>query len=105
MKPESMTEPADSPRVALRVALVGVAGPESTSDCGCRWKRVRDWHYRGATICGDVLTRFCPWHEWYSSLPVEQQREVAVQRRVEMRRLGRMPPHLEKEARARGLFS
>jgi hypothetical protein len=86
MKPESMKEPADSPNVALRAALVGVDGPESTSDCGCRWKRVRDWHYLGASISGDVIVRYCPWHVWYASLTDVQKREV-------------------KEARERGLFS
>ena len=43
----------------LREALRGVPGPEDATPCGCTWKRVSNWHYRGAILNGDILTKHC----------------------------------------------
>ena len=65
----------------LREALRGVPGPEDATPCGCTWKRVSNWHYRGAILNGDILTRHCAWHAWYATLPIEQQRIISRQQR------------------------
>ena len=83
------TEDSESPSRAtdhladVREAIALVPGEDSTSSCGCEWRRVaqRTFCYHGVWVSGDVLTRFCAYHAWYHEQPLEVQREVSRQDR------------------------
>lgn len=87
---EHTTEPPRSPIKALREALAEVPGEVSRSRCGCTWKRVEKFPWHGAVLHGDLLIRYCDWHEWYASLSPHQKRELSSQQR-QVRREGRPP--------------
>lgn len=63
--------------------VLGTRGERSRTSCGCLWVRTPPGGvaFRGVTISGDVLASRCEWHEWYSGLSLDQQREVERQRR------------------------
>jgi hypothetical protein len=75
------TEPVDSPIRALRESLASVAGKISRSACGCTWKKLHDHRVCGVVLRGDVLIRYCGWHEWYAQLPLYQKVLLERQRR------------------------
>ena len=72
MSTEPTSEEADRDVLAdVREAVACVPGESSTSSCGCEWKRVapRTFCYHGAWVSGDVLTKFCAYHEWHDQQP------------------------------------
>jgi len=70
---------------SLREALRGVPGEESTSPCGCDWKRVSNFRSGGVVLSGDILIRRCPWHAWYATLPIAQQKILSKQQRQNLK--------------------
>jgi len=65
----------------LREELESIPGEVSTSKCGCTWKRVKNFSFRGVVMRGDLLVRYCEWHAWYAKSPLHQKREISRQLR------------------------
>jgi len=62
----------------LREAL-GDQGEASTTPCGCEWRRVTNFEYRGVTLSGDLVTRKCTYHSWYGRQPLDVIRQLSRQ--------------------------
>jgi len=72
---------------SVREALAAAPGETSLSRCGCKWKRIAPGTFTlcGVRVSGDVVVKFCDYHEWYHEQPLEVQRQLGRQARARER--------------------